>query len=207
MPASFTCRDCGAPFTVPQASLAKYPGWTPKQCGACRSGKTPAAATPADVLLNFDGGPQTGVFTDGGCDPNPGAGGWAAVKVRDGVLLEGRAGHEDATTNNRMELRALLEAFAMLGEDDEATIYSDSSYSVKAVTEWAPGWERNGWRRGKTKKEPVLNVDLMQELLAAARAHPRVQLAWLKGHAGSRWNEYADALVRQHQHPERRAKS
>jgi ribonuclease HI len=199
----FTCRDCGASFTVPKSALDKYPGWTPKQCHNCRGGKTPAAFDPADALLKFEGGPQTGVFTDGGCDPNPGPGGWAAVKVRAGALVEERAGHEPDTTNNRMELRALIEAFAMLDAGEETTIYSDSSYAVKTVTEWAAGWERNGWRRGK-QKEPVLNLDLVQELLAASRAHPLVKLEWLKGHAGSRWNEYADALVRQNQHPERK---
>ena len=202
MPPSFRCRDCGASFTVPKSALDKYPGWTPKQCHNCRSGKTPAAADPAEALLKFEGGPQDGVFTDGGCDPNPGPGGWAAVKVHDGVLVEERAGHEPDTTNNRMELRALIEALAMLDRDEETMIYSDSSYAVKTVNEWAAGWERNGWRRGKSK-EPVLNLDLVQELLAAARAHPQAKLEWLRGHAGSRWNEYADALVRQNQHPER----
>jgi ribonuclease HI len=126
------------------------------------------------------------------------------VKVRDGTLVEERAGHEPDTTNNRMELRALIEAFAMLDADEGTTIYSDSSYGVKTVNEWAAGWEKNGWRRGK-QKERVENLDLVQELLAASRAHPRVKLEWLRGHAGSRWNEYADALVRQHQHPERKA--
>jgi ribonuclease HI len=187
---------------VPEAALEKYPGWTPKQCNNCRAGKTRAAAAPADVLLKFDGGPDTGVFTDGGCDPNPGPGGWAAVKVRDGALVEERAGHEAQTTNNRMELRALIEAFEMLGADEKTTIYCDSQYVVKTVTEWAPAWERNGWRRGK-QKQRVENLELVQQLLAAARAHPNVKLVWLRGHAGSRWNEYADALVRQHQHPER----
>ena len=203
MPRRFTCENCGASFSVPPAALAKYPNWTPKQCGPCRSGKTPSAATPADALLKYEGGPQSGVFTDGGCDPNPGPGGWAAVKVRDGVLFEERAGHEPHTTNNRMELRGLIEAFAMLEDDEETTIYSDSSYAVKTVTEWAAGWEKNGWRRGK-QKEPVQNLELVQELVAAARAHPKVKLEWLRGHAGSRWNEYADALVRQQQHPERK---
>jgi len=206
MPPSFTCKDCGASFTLPQAALDKYPGWTPKQCHNCRAGMTPAAPSPADALLKFDGGPTDGVFTDGGCDPNPGPGGWAAVKVRAGKLVEERAGHEPQTTNNRMELRGLIEAFEMLAPDEASTIYSDSSYAVKTATEWAPAWERNGWRRGK-QKDRVENLELVQQLLAATRAHPRVKLEWLRGHAGSRWNEYADALVRQHQHPERHVAS
>ena len=143
------------------------------------------------------------IYTDGACDPNPGPGGWAAVHVRDGEIIEQRAGHDDGTTNNRMELRALIEAFAMLDAQQTATVYADSQYCVKIVNEWGAAWEANGWRRGK-KKEPVENLDLVQQLVAAARAHANVSVEWLRGHDGSRWNEYADALVRQQQHPERR---
>jgi ribonuclease HI len=230
MPRTFTCRDCGASFTVPQPALDKYPGWTPRQCNDCRPRKpadNPAIPPPLPDAMadaygvepvvelgertrrsssftprsSTAGGPQTGIFTDGGCDPNPGPGGWAAVKVRDGEIIEERAGHEDATTNNRMELRALIEAFDMLDRDEPATIFCDSQYAVRTINEWAPAWEVNGWRRGKQRGR-VENLDLVQTLLAAARAHPNVKIEWLRGHAGSTWNQYADRLVRRNQHPE-----
>lgn len=190
---SFTCKDCGEAFTVPAASLAKYPGWVPKQCMRCRSGKTAPAADTADALARFSKGPSTGIFTDGGSEPNPGRGGWGAVKVVDNEIVEERHGREERTTNNRMELRALIEAYRMLGEDEEMPVYSDSQYCVKLVNEWAAGWEKRGWKR---KTGPIENLDLVQELYALAEAHPKATLTWIRGHAGSRWNEYADALTR-----------
>jgi ribonuclease HI len=91
-----------------------------------------------------------------------------------------------------MELRALIEALKMLPPDAEATVYSDSELCVKTVNEWAPGWAARGWRR---KTGPIANLELVQELYALARAHPKVRLTWIRAHDGSRWNEYADALA------------
>jgi ribonuclease HI len=211
----FTCRDCGARFTVPEAALAKYPGWTPRQCMNCRSGArqlemqadellgepAPAAGTTArprartPARANVNAGPQTGIFTDGGSEPNPGPGGWGAVRVADGVVVDERYGFDPQTTNNRMELTALIEAYRMLDGDEAIDIYADSQYVVKTATIWAAQWQANGWRRGK-KREPVLNLDLVQELLRLAQAHPRARPQWIRGHAGHTWNEYADALSR-----------
>jgi ribonuclease HI len=194
----FSCRDCGAKFQVPPATLKKFPGWKPKQCTNCRFGKTNGPATTAEALERFDGGPDTGVFTDGACEHNPGPGGWGAVRVNAGEIIAERSGHDPATTNNRMELTALIEAYKLLSLDEEVAVYSDSSYCVSIVNEWAAHWEANGWKRGK-KREPVQNLDLVQELYAVSKAHPLAKATWIRGHNGSRWNEYADALSRAYQ--------
>jgi len=144
------------------------------------------------VLARYKDGLRSGVFTDGSCEGNPGPGGWGAVWVEDDRLLDSRSGAEPQTTNNRMELRALIEAFRMLPADSRVTVYSDSQLCVKTINEWAAGWAARGWRR---KTGPIANLELVQELYALARAHPGVRLSWIAAHDGSRWNEYADALA------------
>jgi len=148
--------------------------------------------TPAEVLERYHDGPRTGVFTDGSCEGNPGPGGWGTVWVEDDRIVAERHGHDPATTNNRMELQALITAFELLPEDAEVTVYSDSDLCVKTVNEWAAGWERRGWKR---KTGPIANLELVKRLYALARAHPKVKLRWIRAHDGSRWNEYADALA------------
>lgn len=151
--------------------------------------------TTAEVLERFTGGPQTGVFTDGSCQGNPGPGGWGAVYVRDGEIVEQRHGFDPQTTNNRMELTAMIEGLTMIGPDDEVDVYSDSQLVVKTLTEWAAGWEKRGWRR---KDGPVMNLDLVQRAYALLKERPRARLRWIRAHDGSRWNEYADALSTAH---------
>jgi ribonuclease HI len=148
--------------------------------------------TPEDVLRHYTSGPKRGVFTDGSCEGNPGPGGWAAVWVEDDQIVEERCGDAAHTTNNRMELMGLIEALRMLPEDAQITIYSDSNLCVQTVNEWAKGWEARGWKR---KTGPIANLELVQELWALAKRHPRVAVRWLKAHDGTRWNEYADALA------------
>ena len=94
-----------------------------------------------------------------------------------------------------MELKALIEGFRMLSEDESIPVFSDSELCVNTITQWAAAWERNGWKRGK-KREEIKNLDLVRELYELAKSHPKASLQWIKGHAGSRWNEYADALSR-----------
>lgn len=148
--------------------------------------------TPDEVLRRYTAGPKDGVFSDGSCDGNPGPGGWAFVWVEnDGVVAE-QSGTDPATTNNRMELRALIEAYKSLPEDARLIVHSDSQLCVKTINEWAAGWEQRGWRR---KKGPIANLELVQELWDLANRHPHVTLQWIKAHDGSRWNEYADALA------------
>jgi ribonuclease HI len=151
-----------------------------------------ALLTPDEVLARYKDGPRSGVFTDGSCEGNPGPGGWGVVWVEDDRIVDSRSGADPQTTNNRMELRALIEAFRLLPADSGATVYSDSQLCVKTVNEWAAGWAARGWRR---KTGPIANLELVQELYALARAHPKVRLAWIAAHDGSRWNEYADALA------------
>lgn len=148
--------------------------------------------TPKAVLEKFQDGPQDGVFTDGSCEGNPGPGGWGVVHVENGVIVHEKWGHDPDTTNNRMELRALIEAYRLLPNDARITIYSDSRLCVDTINEWAAQWEKRGWRR---KTGPIKNLELVQELYALARAHPRVTLKWIKAHDGSLWNEYVDALA------------
>ena len=148
--------------------------------------------TPEEVLEQYTQGPATGVFTDGSCDPNPGRGGWGFVWVEDGRIREQGHGADPDTTNNRMEMMALIQAYRLLPEDARITIYSDSQLCVKTINEWAVGWEKRGWKR---KTGPIKNLELVRELYALAQCHPDVELTWIKAHDGSRWNEYADALA------------
>jgi len=147
--------------------------------------------TTSEVLKNFESGPQSGVFTDGGCQPNPGPGGWGFVYVKDNQIIQQSYGYDPDTTNNRMELTALIEAFKILPNQEGITVYSDSDICVKTVNEWAASWEKRGWKR---KTGPIKNLELVQELYALAKSKPAVTLKWIKAHNGDRWNEYADAL-------------
>lgn len=213
----FTCAECGSAFTVPPERLARFPGWEPRQCTACwkrakgggdgaaRRGagapggarRRPSVALEADlpvdeVLARYTGGPTDGVFTDGACEGNPGPGGWGAVYVVDDLVVDRDRGADPATTNNRMELRALLAGVRLVPDGVAATLHSDSQYAVRSMTEWARGWEARGWTK---KGGPIANLELIQELYAALGARPELRLQWIKAHDGSRWNEYADALA------------
>ncbi|MEX0869193.1 MAG: ribonuclease H [Nitriliruptoraceae bacterium] len=135
---------------------------------------------------------SSGVFTDGSAIPNPGPGGWGAVYVVDDEIVDEAWGSAPNTTNNRMELTALLRGIELVPVGIAATLYSDSNLAVRTVNEWAPGWERRGWRR---KTGPVENLDLVRALLEALRQRPELTVAWIKAHAGHRWNEHADRLA------------
>jgi ribonuclease HI len=145
-----------------------------------------------EVLAEHTAGPTTGVFTDGGARPNPGRGGWGVVIVQDNQIVAHRCGHHPETTNNRMELTALIEAYKLLPEDAEINIYSDSNLCVQTVNEWAANWKKRGWRK---KDGEIKNLELVQELYELALAHPKAKLQWIKAHNGWRWNEYVDVLA------------
>ena len=138
------------------------------------------------------GDPQDGVFTDGSATPNPGRGGWAAVLVSGGAVVAELSGAEPDTTNNRMELTALLRGLELVPEGTPGVLYSDSQLAVRTVNEWAAGWEARGWRRSRG---PVENLDLVRPLYEALRARPEVEVRWIRAHVGHRWNEYADRLA------------
>jgi len=156
-----------------------------------RSSGSIAPLTLTQVLARHSGGPQTGVFTDGSCAGNPGPGGWGAVYVIDGHILAQEYGHDPATTNNRMEFTAMIHGLRMLGPDEAMDVYTDSQLVVNTLTQWAAGWERNGWRR---RDGEVKNLELVKEAYALAKERPLARIRWIKAHDGSLWNEYADAL-------------
>jgi ribonuclease HI len=183
----FTCRDCDDTFSLPQSVLDRYPGWVPKQCRNCRDRKPGAAQTRSP-----EKDPTTGVFTDGSSVPNPGPGGWGVVYVVDDEIVAERWGHDPDTTNNRMELTALLEALEVVPPGTPTTVYSDSSLAVRTITEWARGWEKRGWKR---KSGPVENLDLVKKVYRGYRDRPELELQWIKAHVGFRWNEHADELA------------
>jgi len=139
-----------------------------------------------------DGDPVDGVFTDGSASPNPGPGGWAAVLVADGAVVAERSGADPDTTNNRMELTALIAAVGLVPVGVPTVLYSDSQLAVRTVNEWAPAWEARGWRRARG---PVENLDLVRRLVEGLRARPELEVAWIRAHVGHRWNEYADRLA------------
>jgi ribonuclease HI len=131
------------------------------------------------------------IYTDGACKGNPGTGGWGALLIAAGHKKE-MYGGERNTTNNRMELKAVIEALSALKRPCEVVVHTDSQYVQKGISEWIHGWKARGWKTAS--KEPVKNVDLWQALDAAQAMHT-IQWRWVKGHAGHDGNERADALA------------
>ena len=132
------------------------------------------------------------IFTDGACSGNPGPGGWGAV-LRFGTAEKELSGGEKETTNNRMELTAVIEALSRLKEPCKVKLTTDSKYVCDAVLkEWVYSWQKNGWR--KADKKPALNVDLWEKLLPLLKLH-EVEFCWVKGHAGHPENERCDTLA------------
>jgi ribonuclease HI len=198
-----------------QDVLDRYPGWIPRQCLDCRDEaprmtaaparaatsrpSTPASRTKArdltvaEVLDSFTEGPDTGVFTDGASEGNPGPGGWGAVYVVNGEVVDEAQGSDPHTTNNKMELTAMIAGLGMVPPAASVDVYTDSQLVVNIVTKWAAGWEARGW----TKKSPgpIANLDLVKEAYALAKARPGARIKWIQAHSGYRWNEYADALA------------
>ncbi len=129
------------------------------------------------------------VYTDGACSGNPGPGGWGALLVYNGKEKE-MYGYELATTNNRMELTAIIQGLNALKRSIEVTIYTDSKYALEGATKWMQGWKQKGW----TKKGGLKNADLWQELDVALENHD-VKWVWVKGHSGHVGNERADGLA------------
>jgi len=132
------------------------------------------------------------IFSDGACSGNPGPGGWGAILRWKGVEKE-LSGAERDTTNNRMELLAVISALEAFKRPVRVRVYTDSRYVHDGVTRYMDNWQRNGWKTAD--KKPVKNVDLWQRYLAAADAHD-VEWRWVKGHAGHPENERADSLAR-----------
>ena len=136
------------------------------------------------------------IYTDGACSGNPGPGGWGAIlrfRTRGKVYEKELSGGEAQTTNNRMEMTALLEALRQLKEPCAIDLYSDSQYVINAPEKgWARGWRSRGWK--KADKSPALNADLWAPLLAEREKH-QITYHWLKGHAGNPENERCDSMA------------
>ncbi len=133
------------------------------------------------------------IYTDGACKGNPGPGGWGALLTMGGTEKE-LFGGELGTTNNRMEMTAVIEALSALKRPCQVTLYIDSQYVLKGATEWLRGWKAKGWRTAA--KEPVKNVDLWQKIdtLLTSGGHT-IDWKWVRGHTGDVGNERADALA------------
>jgi len=137
--------------------------------------------------------PQVIIHTDGACSGNPGPGGWGAILQSGGKTRELKGG-ELATTNNRMELMAAIQALEALTRDCRVELHTDSTYVMKGISEWIHNWKRRGWMTAD--KKPVKNDDLWKRLDAARLRH-QVDWRWVKGHAGHELNERADQLARE----------
>lgn len=133
------------------------------------------------------------IYSDGACKGNPGAGGWGALLVSGGHRKE-ISGGEANTTNNRMEMTAVIRALESLKRPSTVEVHTDSQYVQKGISEWLPNWKRRNWRTADGK--PVKNQDLWQKLDALSQQH-RIEWKWVRGHAGHPENERADALANQ----------
>ena len=131
------------------------------------------------------------IYSDGACKGNPGLGGWGALLVFNGQEKE-IFGGERNTTNNRMELMAVIQALTVLKRPCEVVVHTDSQYVQKGISEWIHGWKARGWKTAS--REPVKNADLWQ-LLDAAQAEHKVEWRWVRGHNGHVGNERADQLA------------
>lgn len=199
------CHAAGKPQRRPVSRRRA----TPSARRASSSGAgSPGAAAPSygvereltleEVLKTYSEGPDTGVFTDGAAHPNPGPGGWGAVYVVKNHIIDRAHGAEAMTTNNRMELTALIAGYRMVPPGEPMVVMTDSQLCVDTINRWAGSWERNGWKR---KSGPIKNLDLVKELYALARARPEIELRWIRSHNGYLWNEYADALATAYRRP------
>ena len=135
--------------------------------------------------------PLVEIFTDGACKGNPGPGGWGAW-LKNGEHEKEICGGEPNTTNNRMELMAVIEALSALTRPCNVVLHTDSQYVQKGISEWIHGWKKRGWKTAS--KEPVKNADLWQALDAAQARH-QVEWRWVRGHSGHVGNERADQLA------------
>ncbi|WP_155737524.1 ribonuclease H family protein [Agrobacterium tumefaciens] len=153
--------------------------------------KRPRSRKPKASKVEFSSGLH--VFTDGACDPNPGPGGWAFVAIENGAIIHNESGSDAATTNNRMEMQAVIAALRWMQSNGYAAaqVHSDSQYCVKGANEWRHGWARKNWMRGENL---IPNADIWQQISEILDA-VSVSLNWVRGHSGISGNEAADRLA------------
>lgn len=132
------------------------------------------------------------IFCDGACSKNPGPGGWAAVLLKDTIVISSVAGYENNTTNNRMELIGAIEGIAAAAKvSSEMTVITDSTYVKDGITKWIFGWKKSNWKNGTVK-----NIDLWEKLSSLTMKY-KVKWEWVKGHSGDKHNEMVDSLARE----------
>jgi ribonuclease HI len=136
--------------------------------------------------------PKVIAYTDGGCSPNPGKGGWGAYLILEGNKALMIKGFDPVTTNNKMEILASIKALETLNEESDVIIYTDSNYLKLGITQWINDWQKNNWHT--SKKEPVKNDDLWKRLLALTQKH-KVHWEWVKSHVNNVGNNIADSLA------------
>ncbi|MCK5759680.1 MAG: ribonuclease HI [Candidatus Delongbacteria bacterium] len=132
------------------------------------------------------------IYTDGACSGNPGPGGWGGIILYENHRKE-ISGFEENTTNNIMELKAVIESLKVLNKNCNIKLYTDSKYIVDSITKWVYNWQKNGWRT--SKKEPVKNKELLEEILNLSEIH-NIEWYWVKGHDGNPLNEECDQLAK-----------
>jgi ribonuclease HI len=147
---------------------------------------------PEHTSLTMTTTKRIDIYTDGACSGNPGPGGWGSVLLWGDHRRELSGGERD-TTNNRMEMLAVIRAMEALKRPSSVNLYTDSVYVMKGITEWLPNWKKRNWRTAS--RQPVKNAELWQELEAALQPH-QVKWHWVKGHSGVPENERADELAR-----------
>jgi ribonuclease HI len=140
--------------------------------------------------MKKDETPKVTIYTDGACDPNPGHGGWAALLILPAATNE-ISGHENPSTNNRMELMAAIQALRQLAIPSNIELYTDSEYLHLGIEEWMKDWIKRGWKR---KQGRLANLELWQELHQLTARHS-IEWHWLKGHSGNRYNEWVNRLA------------
>ncbi|HOV86069.1 MAG TPA: ribonuclease HI [Syntrophobacteraceae bacterium] len=148
---------------------------------------------PAHGIMTLQPRKKVEIFTDGACSGNPGPGGWGAILRYRGVEKE-ISGYSPHTTNNRMEMTAVIEALRALKEPCRVVLYTDSRYLRDGITRWIGRWKQNGWKT--SEKTPVKNKDLWEALEALTQRH-EIHWNWIKGHAGHLENERCDRLARE----------
>lgn len=188
-------QKCSKPAGRKESAAAPARSTATRSTQAVHSQRSPKVNDIPDISVGLH------VFCDGGCEPNPGAGGWGVVVYSDGVEVDHAFGGGLQETNNTMELSALINAISVAKTlDGSVTIWSDSQYAVKGTNEWMAGWKRNGWsRKGPNATRPetgaVKNLDLwklIDEAMTVGAAH--ISIKWVKGHVGVVGNERADEL-------------
>jgi ribonuclease HI len=130
------------------------------------------------------------IYCDGSCLGNPGPGGWAAIFIKDNLVVKKIFGYESDSTNNKMELTAAIKALELVKSDVEVSIFTDSTYLKQGITEWIKSWKRNNWKNGKIK-----NIEFWEEL-DKLNSNLRVNWYWVKAHNGDKYNEMADILAK-----------